>query len=158
MQTSILTAQRLHRNDVPLGIDGMGSDNTKQHNKPTAAPTKCKEPAGGKESSLQSPDKVKLCDIEMTYEVHPRVAAGIAPRILLGFKLKALMERLKVNKNVFGIPNLCWHAALCGKCIYNNCPKDQEATANIDDAAVDLALSNLAPIFKNIESKGKNQS
>ena len=158
MQTSILTAQSLHRNDVPLGIDGMGGDNTKQQSKTAAAPTKRKEPEGGKGASLQSPDKVKLRDIETKYEVHPRVAAEIAPRIPFGIKMKALMERLKVNKNVFGIQNLCWHAALRGKCIYNNCPKDHEATAKIDDAAVDLALSNLAPIFKNIESKGKNQS
>ena len=49
----------------------------------------------------------------------------------------------------------CKHAALRGKCIYNNCPKDHEATSKIDDAAVDLALSNLAPIFKHIDSKGK---
>ncbi len=155
MQTAILTAQSLHRNDVPVGIDGAsGGGPTKQQGE-----TKRKETASDGGTSKQGATKVqKLRDIETVYKVHPRVAAEITPRIPLGYKLKATMERLKVNKNVFGIQTLCWHAAIRGKCVYNNCPKDHELTKTVDDAAVDLALSNLAPVFKHIEAKGKTQS
>lgn len=153
LQTSIMTAQSVHCNDVPKGIGGIPTPS------PTTKPEKRKT-TGGIETSTPTQDKPpakvnKTCTDKESYPVHPRIAAEIVPRLPPGFRLRQALEKCKVDKNIFGNPNVCWHTALRGKCIYRGCTKDHDTVKDIDDAAVDSAIAKLAPVFKLLETKGK---
>lgn len=145
VRQKLLTASAIHRNDIPIGITGRPQFTAPLP--PTPDGKKRDKPDG-------DPPTPSDRNISHRFQIHPKVAGEIAARLPPKFSLRNAMERKKITKDIFGIPNLCSQAAIFGLCRNKWCTRDH-SVSKVDDAAADKAIATLAPIFAEIEKSGK---
>ena len=94
-------------------------------------------------------------DVNLRYNVHPKVLSQIIGRIPQRFSIKQALDKKTLSRDFFGIPNLCHHAALYGICRSKNCKRDHDVSKKVNDAAVETAISALTPLFIAADKSGK---
>ena len=143
LRQKVATATAIHRTDIPAGINGIPLP-------PKPDSTKRPRPEGNPPALPTSADR----DINLRYQVHPKVISQIIGRIPHRFSIKQALDKKKLSKDFFGVPNLCHHAALYGICRSKNCKRDHDVS-KVTDSAVETAIAALTPLFNEAEKSGK---
>ena len=143
LRQKIATATAIHRTDIPTGINGIPLP-------PKPDSTKRARPEGAPPALTSPADR----DVNLRYQVHPKVLSHIIGRIPQRFSIKQALDKKTLSRDFFGIPNLCHHAALYGICRSKNCKRDHDVN-KVTDSAVETAISALTPLFNEADKSGK---
>ncbi len=135
LRQKVATATAIHRTDLPTGINGIPLP-------PKPDSTKRARPDGSPPALTAPAER----DVNLRYNVHPKVLSQIVGRIPQRFSIKQALDKKTLSRDFFGIPNLCHHAALYGICRSKNCKRDHDVS-KVNDAAVETAISALTPLF-----------
>ncbi len=143
LRQKVATATAIHRTNIPPDINGIPLP-------PKPESTKRGRPDGNPPTLPSTTDR----DVNLRYQVHPKVITQIVGRIPHRFSIKQALEKKKLARDFFGVPNLCHHAALYGICRSKNCKRDHDVS-KVTDEAVETAIAALTPLFNEADKSGK---